>query len=142
MAIAVSAIGGYPAAFEAADRGMDVTLVSGDLEVGPWLELVPEDGPGVPDPQSLLAALYPVFKDNYGLSFAQIGLLTLTFQATASLLQPVVGASTDRRPRVSESVRILPLIEHVEDAGQRDVQLVRPFGWAPRPRRHRSPRPR
>lgn len=49
--------------------------------------------------QSLLAALYPVFKENYGLSFTQIGLLTLTFQATASLLQPVVGASTDRHPR-------------------------------------------
>ena len=49
--------------------------------------------------QSLLAALYPVFKDNYGLTFTQIGLLTLTFQVTASLLQPLVGASTDRRPR-------------------------------------------
>jgi MFS transporter, FSR family, fosmidomycin resistance protein len=49
--------------------------------------------------QSLLAALYPVFKDNYGLSFTQIGLITFTFQVTASLLQPLVGASTDRRPR-------------------------------------------
>jgi FSR family fosmidomycin resistance protein-like MFS transporter len=49
--------------------------------------------------QSLLAALYPVFKSNYGLSFAQIGLLTFTFQVTASLLQPLVGASMDRRPR-------------------------------------------
>jgi MFS transporter, FSR family, fosmidomycin resistance protein len=49
--------------------------------------------------QSLLAALYPVFKANYGLSFTQIGLLTFTFQATASLLQPAVGASMDRRPR-------------------------------------------
>jgi FSR family fosmidomycin resistance protein-like MFS transporter len=49
--------------------------------------------------QSLLAALYPVFKDNYGLSFAQIGLLTFTFQVTASLLQPVVGILMDRRPR-------------------------------------------
>ncbi len=48
--------------------------------------------------QSLLAALYPVFKENYGLTFTQIGFLTLTFQATASLLQPVVGATLDRRP--------------------------------------------
>ena len=49
--------------------------------------------------QSLLAALYPVFKENYGLSFAQIGLLTFTFQVTASLLQPLVGLWMDRRPR-------------------------------------------
>ena len=48
--------------------------------------------------QSLLAALYPVFKENYGLSFTQIGILTLAFQVTASLLQPVVGAVLDRRP--------------------------------------------
>jgi FSR family fosmidomycin resistance protein-like MFS transporter len=47
--------------------------------------------------QSLLPALYPVLKANYGLNFAQIGLLTLTFQLTASLLQPVVGHVTDRR---------------------------------------------
>jgi FSR family fosmidomycin resistance protein-like MFS transporter len=49
--------------------------------------------------QSLLAALYPVFKTNYGLSFAQIGLLAFAFQLTASLLQPLVGWYTDRRPR-------------------------------------------
>jgi FSR family fosmidomycin resistance protein-like MFS transporter len=49
--------------------------------------------------QSLLAALYPVFKANYGLSFAQVGLLAFAFQLTASLLQPVVGWYTDRRPR-------------------------------------------
>ena len=49
--------------------------------------------------QSLLAALYPVFKENYGLSFAQIGLLAFAFQLTASLLQPLVGWYTDRRPR-------------------------------------------
>jgi FSR family fosmidomycin resistance protein-like MFS transporter len=47
--------------------------------------------------QSLLPALYPVLKATYALSFAQIGLLTLTFQMTASLLQPVVGQITDRR---------------------------------------------
>ena len=48
--------------------------------------------------QSLLASLYPIFKANYALDFVQIGLLTLTFQATASLLQPVVGAVTDYKP--------------------------------------------
>ena len=48
--------------------------------------------------QLLLPAIYPLLKANYALSFAQIGLLTLTFQITASLLQPVVGMFTDRRP--------------------------------------------
>ena len=48
--------------------------------------------------QSLLAAIYPLLKDNYSLSYMQIGLLTFTFQVTASLLQPVVGLYTDRRP--------------------------------------------
>jgi FSR family fosmidomycin resistance protein-like MFS transporter len=49
--------------------------------------------------QSLLPAIYPILKENYGLDFGQVGLLTLTFQATASLLQPVVGSYTDRRPK-------------------------------------------
>ncbi|HVU25037.1 MAG TPA: MFS transporter [Opitutus sp.] len=49
--------------------------------------------------QSLLPAIYPVLKANYGLTFAQVGLITLTFQGTASLLQPVVGIYTDRRPQ-------------------------------------------
>lgn len=48
--------------------------------------------------QSLLAAIYPMLKENYGLNFKQIGLLTLTFQVTASLLQPVVGTYTDKHP--------------------------------------------
>src|SRR5713101_457877 len=48
--------------------------------------------------QSLLPALYPVLKESYRLSFTDIGLITLTFQATASLLQPVVGSYTDRKP--------------------------------------------
>jgi FSR family fosmidomycin resistance protein-like MFS transporter len=48
--------------------------------------------------QSLLPAIYPTLKQNYGLSFGQIGLITLTFQCTASLLQPVVGFYADRRP--------------------------------------------
>src|SRR5947209_11372132 len=48
--------------------------------------------------QSLLPALYPVLKESFRLSFGDIGLITLTFQATASLLQPVIGFSTDRKP--------------------------------------------
>ncbi|WP_345009994.1 MFS transporter [Pseudaeromonas paramecii] len=49
--------------------------------------------------QSLIIALYPLFKSNYELSFTQIGLLSLTYQITASLLQPVVGFYTDKRPQ-------------------------------------------
>src|SRR5690606_5026144 len=48
--------------------------------------------------QSLLTALYPLLKVNYGLDFVQIGLLTFTFQVTASLLQPMIGMYADRRP--------------------------------------------
>ena len=48
--------------------------------------------------QSLLPAIYPILKGSYSLSFAQIGAITLAFQLTASLLQPVVGLYTDRRP--------------------------------------------
>lgn len=49
--------------------------------------------------QSLLPAIYPLLKETHALSFAQIGMITFTFQVTASLLQPVVGMVTDRRPR-------------------------------------------
>src|ERR1700723_2380566 len=48
--------------------------------------------------QSLIPAIYPVVKESFHLSFTQIGLITLTFQLTASLLQPLVGMVTDRRP--------------------------------------------
>lgn len=48
--------------------------------------------------QSMLMAIYPILKEDYGLDFLQVGLLTLTFQITASLLQPVIGIYTDRRP--------------------------------------------
>lgn len=48
--------------------------------------------------QSLLPAIYPLLKQAYALDFGQIGLLTLGFQLTSSLLQPVVGLLTDRRP--------------------------------------------
>src|SRR5215472_14874683 len=49
--------------------------------------------------QSLLPAMYPTFKDSFQLSFAQVGFITLVNQLTASLLQPLVGLYTDRRPR-------------------------------------------
>jgi MFS transporter, FSR family, fosmidomycin resistance protein len=48
--------------------------------------------------QSLILAIYPILKNSFHLSFAQIGLITLTYQLTASLLQPLVGMVTDRRP--------------------------------------------
>ncbi len=48
--------------------------------------------------QSLLSAIYPMLKEDFALDYGQIGLLTLCFQVTASLLQPVVGIFTDRRP--------------------------------------------
>jgi MFS transporter, FSR family, fosmidomycin resistance protein len=48
--------------------------------------------------QALVPAIYPMLKESFALTFAQVGLLTLTLQVTASLLQPVVGLYTDRRP--------------------------------------------
>jgi FSR family fosmidomycin resistance protein-like MFS transporter len=47
--------------------------------------------------QSLIASVYPILKDAYALDYTQIGLITLAFQFTASLLQPVVGHMTDRK---------------------------------------------
>src|SRR3569623_1256873 len=49
--------------------------------------------------QSLLVASYPQFKSRHHQRIAQIGLITLAFQFTASLLQPLVGAYTDRHPK-------------------------------------------
>ncbi len=48
--------------------------------------------------QSIVPAIYPMLKESFALSFAQVGLLTLTLQLTASLLQPLVGLYTDHRP--------------------------------------------
>lgn len=48
--------------------------------------------------QSLIPALYPLIKETFSLSFAQIGLVTFTYQLTASVLQPIIGGLTDRRP--------------------------------------------
>jgi MFS transporter, FSR family, fosmidomycin resistance protein len=49
--------------------------------------------------QSLLPAIYPLLKQTFRLDFGQVGLITLTFQIVASLLQPAVGFYTDRRPK-------------------------------------------
>lgn len=49
--------------------------------------------------QAVLPSIYPMLKDSYGLTFTQVGLITLTFQLTASLLQPWVGYYTDRHPK-------------------------------------------
>ncbi|MBV6453285.1 MAG: Fosmidomycin resistance protein [Bacteroidia bacterium] len=49
--------------------------------------------------QSLIPSIYPLLKNSFNLNFAQIGLIQLTFQLTASILQPVVGTFTDKRPQ-------------------------------------------
>ncbi|RMC34973.1 MFS transporter [Paracoccus alkanivorans] len=49
--------------------------------------------------QSMLAAIYPLLRTEFSLSYTQIGIMTLAFQVTASLLQPVVGMVTDRHPQ-------------------------------------------
>lgn len=49
--------------------------------------------------QSVMLALYPVLAGNFQLSFAQIGLITLVYQTSASLLQPVIGRFTDKHPK-------------------------------------------
>ena len=48
--------------------------------------------------QAVLPSIYPLLKDQFSLSFTQVGLITLTFQCTASLLQPWIGLATDKRP--------------------------------------------
>lgn len=49
--------------------------------------------------QSLIPSIYPLLKNQFTLTFAQVGLIQLTFQMTASLLQPLVGTFTDRHPQ-------------------------------------------
>ena len=48
---------------------------------------------------SLLPAIYPMLKSAFDLNFGQIGIITLVFQGVASLLQPLVGLYTDRKPQ-------------------------------------------
>ena len=49
--------------------------------------------------QAIIPAVYPILKQNYGLSFSQIGLITFAFQLTASIFQPFVGYYTDKHPQ-------------------------------------------
>ena len=49
--------------------------------------------------QSLIPSVYPILKDNYALDFGQIGMITLAFMFTSSMLQPLVGAYTDKYPK-------------------------------------------
>src|SRR5437867_6986026 len=49
--------------------------------------------------QSLIPAIYPLLKNSFHLDFGQVGLIALTLQLTASILQPLVGLYTDRRPQ-------------------------------------------
>ncbi len=49
--------------------------------------------------QSVIPAIYPMIKDEFALDFGQIGLIQLAFQLTASILQPLVGIATDRKPQ-------------------------------------------
>ena len=48
--------------------------------------------------QALLLSIYPLLRELHSLSFAQVGFITLAFQATASVLQPLIGHWTDRKP--------------------------------------------
>ena len=48
--------------------------------------------------QSVLAAVYPLLREEFSLDFWQIGLMTFAFQITASLFQPLIGMATDKRP--------------------------------------------
>lgn len=49
--------------------------------------------------QSLIPSIYPILKESYALSFTEVGLITMTWQVTASILQPLVGLATDRKPQ-------------------------------------------
>jgi FSR family fosmidomycin resistance protein-like MFS transporter len=65
--------------------------------------------------QAILLAMYPMLRDSYALTFGQIGMITLVFQVTASILQPLIGHFTDRRPLpyslpVAPAVTLLGLV--------------------------------
>jgi MFS family permease len=83
--------------------------------------------------QSLILAIYPLLKASFSLSFTQIGLITLTYQITASLLQPVVGIYTDRHPKpyslsVGMGFTLLGLLL-LAVAPSFEVVLCRRSGW-------------
>ncbi len=84
--------------------------------------------------QSLLPAIYPLLKSSFGLDFGQIGLLTLTYQLTASLLQPVVGHYTDQRPQPYSLAALLGILV-LWNVGRWYRQRHRPESPALRPAR-------
>jgi MFS transporter, FSR family, fosmidomycin resistance protein len=75
--------------------------------------------------QSLLPSIYPILKGSFHLNFTQIGILTLTFQITASLLQPVIGHLGDRTPRPFA----LPIGMIFTLAGLLLLAVAPTFGW-------------
>ncbi|MBB5338463.1 MFS transporter [Tunturiibacter gelidoferens] len=75
--------------------------------------------------QSLLPSIYPILKSSFHLNFTQIGILTLTFQITASLLQPIIGHLGDRTPRPFA----LPIGMTFTLAGLLLLAVAPTFGW-------------
>jgi MFS transporter, FSR family, fosmidomycin resistance protein len=75
--------------------------------------------------QSLLPSIYPILKGGFHLSFGQIGLLTLSYQITASLLQPFIGHFTDRRPMPYS----LPIGMTFTLVGLLMLSFAPTFGW-------------
>lgn len=80
VAVAGGAVGGAEGAVFAVLAGLSVSHLLNDTM------------------QSLIPAVYPILKEKYALTFTQVGLITFGFQMSSSLLQPVVGIATDRRP--------------------------------------------
>lgn len=75
--------------------------------------------------QSMLAAIYPLLQVEFDLSYAQIGVMTLAFQVTASLLQPLIGMATDRHPQP----RSLPFGMASTLCGVLMLGLAESYGW-------------
>jgi FSR family fosmidomycin resistance protein-like MFS transporter len=75
--------------------------------------------------QALLPSIYPILKTSFHLNFGQIGILTLTYQITASLLQPVVGQFADRKP----SPFSLPIGMGFTLSGLVLLSIAPTFGW-------------
>jgi MFS transporter, FSR family, fosmidomycin resistance protein len=75
--------------------------------------------------QSLLSSIYPILKTSFHLNFGQIGLIALTFQVTASLLQPLIGYSTDRQPRPYS----LPIGMMFTLGGIVSLAIAPTYGW-------------
>lgn len=74
--------------------------------------------------QAVLPAIYPLLKQQYALSFAEVGLITLVFQLTASILQPAIGLYTDKHPQPA----LLPFGMVFTFAGLVLLSLVDSFG--------------